>query len=117
MLKKLFGNDETEKELGKAKKAIEVLEERLRVKEKYVREVTDKNYDFRNTILVLEKEIENLNSKPNQFGRVSRATQSNLNILKELKDEGLSYSGIAKKMSEITNENWSKSTVHHLLNK
>lgn len=32
MLKKLFGNDETEKELVKAKESIEVLEERLRVK-------------------------------------------------------------------------------------
>lgn len=117
MLKKLFGNDETEKELVKAKESIEVLEERLRVKEKYVRKVTDENYEFRNTISLLKKEIENLNSKPNQFGRVSRATRSNLNILKELKDEGLSYSAIAKKMTEITNENWSKSTVHLLLNK
>lgn len=117
MLKKFFGNDEIKKELIEAKETIEVLEERLRVKEKYVRAVTDENNKFRDTILLLKEEIEKLKNKPNQFGRISRATKFNLSILKELKDEGLSYSGIAKRMSEIKNENWSKSTVHHLLNK
>lgn len=117
MLKKIFGNDEMKKELIVAKETIEVLEERLRVKEKYVRAAIDENNKFRNTILLLKEEIENLKNKLNQFARISRATESNLNILKELKDEGLSYSVIAKRMSEITNEKWSKSTVHHLLNK
>lgn len=52
---------------------------------------------------------------PDRFGRISRATDRNLNILQELKEEGLSYSQIAKRMVGYTGEDWSKSTVHYLL--
>lgn len=117
MLNKIFRNDEIKKELLKSKNTIAVLEERLSIKEKHMKVITDENYGLRNNIRLLKEEINKLKNTPNQFGRVSRATECNLNILRELREEGLSYSAIAKKKKEITGEKWSKSTVHHLLNK
>lgn len=117
MLNKIFRNDEIKKELIKAKDTILVFEERLNIKEKHMKIITDENYELRNNIRLLKEKINKLKNTPNQFGRVSRATERNINILKELKEEGLSYSAIAKKITETTGEKWSKSTVHHLLNK
>jgi predicted RNase H-like nuclease (RuvC/YqgF family) len=117
MLNKLFGNDEIKEELEIAKDSIVVLEERLRGKEVYVQSLKDDNQQLRTEIQLLKEEIKRLKNVPNHFGRVSRATERNLNILRELKSEGLSYSAIAIRMAELTGEKWSKSTVHHLLNR
>lgn len=117
MLNNIFRNNEIKNELHKAKDTILMLEERLSIKERDIKIITDENYELKNNIRLLKEEIKQLKNTPNQFGRVSRATDDNLNILKELRKEGLSYSAIAKKMTEITGEKWSKSTVHHLINK
>ena len=44
-------------------------------------------------------------------GRKSRVDESTLNLMKSLKNQGLSYSQIAKKLEEETKSQWSKSTV------
>lgn len=102
MLDKIFRNDEIKKELLKAKNTIAVLEERLDINEKHMKIITDENYELRNNIRLLKEEIIEFKNTPNQFGRVSRATDSNLNILKELRKECLSYSAIARKDGRIT---------------
>ena len=50
-------------------------------------------------------------------GRKSRVDESTLNLMKFLKNQGLSYSQIAKKLEEETKSQWSKSTVSYVLNK
>lgn len=50
-------------------------------------------------------------------GRKSRVDESTLNLMKSLKNQGLSYSQIAKKLEEETKSQWSKSTVSYVLNK
>ena len=44
-------------------------------------------------------------------GRKNRVDKSTLNLMKSLKNQGLSYSQIAKKLEEETKSQWSKSTV------
>lgn len=50
-------------------------------------------------------------------GLKNRVDESTLNLMKSLKNQGLSYSQIAKKLEEETNSQWSKSTVSYFLNK
>lgn len=50
-------------------------------------------------------------------GRKSRVDENILNLMKSLKNQGLSYSQIAKKLEEETKSQWSKSTVSYVLNK
>ena len=46
-------------------------------------------------------------------GRRSRVDESTLNLMKSLKNQGLGYSQIAKKLEEETKSQWSKSTVSY----
>jgi hypothetical protein len=72
----------------------------------------------RNFSEILQREVSELTNKldikkfcPSRFGRISSATDRNLNILQELKEEGLSYSAIAERMIGYTSEDWSKNNL------
>ncbi len=115
MLKKIFMNEELKQKLEEANGRIEALEHRIGVNMKYVEELKDENRGLRSINRLLNERIEELKNTPNQFGRTTRATNRNLNILRELKNEGLSYSKIAKRMTELRNEYWSKRASFHIV--
>lgn len=50
-------------------------------------------------------------------GRKSRVDENIINLVKTLKNQGLSYSQIAEKLIEETKSSWSKSTVSYILHK
>jgi len=115
MFDKLFGQDELNKELEDAKEQILKLQGELLRKDLMIKAHVEKIETLQREVNRLTEAIEIQKFSPDHFGRISRATDRNLNILQELKEEGLSYSQIAERMEGYTGEDWSKSTVHYLL--
>lgn len=115
MFDKLFGQEELNKELEDAKEQILKLQgEQLR-KDLMIKSQVGKLNELQAEVDKLKDALDIKKFSPDRFGRISRATDRNLNILQELKEEGLSYSKIAERMVGYTGEDWSKSTVHYLL--
>jgi len=115
MFDKLFGQEELHKEFDDAKEQILKLQGELLRKDLKIKTQAEKIEKLQKEVYELNEKIEIKKFSPNRFGRISRATERNLNILQELKEEGLSYSAIAERMVGYTGEDWSKSTVHYLL--
>ncbi|MCT4612456.1 MAG: hypothetical protein N4A47_03710 [Clostridia bacterium] len=140
----IFSSNTTE-QLKKAKEEIAVLQERVKVKDRQIaqlnheniklclttvdkediekyKELLQKNQEEYNDLLVrynkLLREYRTLkNTVQKPVVRPSRKTEKNLELIKEFKARGMSYSQIAKAMEEVTGENWAKSTIHMFLNK
>jgi len=115
MFDKLFGQDELNKELEDAKEQILKLQGELLRKDLMIKAYIERIEILQIEVNRLTEKLDIQKFRPDRFGRISRATDRNLNILQELKEEGLSYSKIAERMEGYTGEDWSKSTVHYLL--
>lgn len=115
MFDKLFGQDELHKELEDSKEQILKLQGELLRKDLMIKAHFKKIEILQTEVNRLSDELDIQKFSPDRFGKISRATERNLNILQELKEEGLSYSRIAERMEGYTGEDWSKSTVHYLL--
>lgn len=89
--------------------------------EKYKEQIQKKQEEYNdllqkyNKLLTDYKALKNTVQKP--VVRTSRKTEKNLELIKEFKARGMSYSQIAKAMEEATGENWAKSTIYMFLNK
>jgi len=117
MLGKLFGVEEAKEELKNAKEEIQVLEHKLQIKEKAIKQLEDAVRILEENIKSLLDENDQLQARPDHFGRKSRASGEHMRLLKMYQCNDLSYQEIAHKMTEYTGEKWSKSTVHYLLTK
>lgn len=115
MFDKIFGHDELHKELEEAKEQILTLQSEILIKDLKIKSQSKEIEALRSENVELKEKLDIKKFSPDRFGRISRATERNLNILREMQQEGLSFSKIAKKMTDITGEDWSKSTVHYLL--
>lgn len=92
MLDKLFANDELKIELEKAKDQILTLQSQIYRKDLKIRTQNEELQTLCHQVLDLKEELDSKKFSQDRFGRISRATERNLNILKELQEEGLSYS-------------------------
>ncbi|HCX04520.1 MAG TPA: hypothetical protein DHM42_08525 [Clostridiales bacterium] len=117
MLGKLFGVEEVKAELQEAREEIQVLEHKLELKEKAIKQLKDAVSILEENIKSLLDENDQLKARPDHFGRSSRASGEHMRLLKMYQYNQLSYQEIADKMTEYTDEKWSKSTVHYLLTK
>ena len=117
MLGKLFGVEEVKAELQEAREEIQVLEHKLQIKEKAIKQLEDMVMILEENIKSLLDENDQLKARPDHFGRMSRASGEHMRLLKMYQCNELSYKEIADKMTEYTDEKWSKSTVHYLLTK
>lgn len=115
MFDKLFGLEELHKEIEEANEQILRLQSDLLCKDLMIKSQIGKIEELQAEVTELKDALDIKKFSPDRFGRISRATDRNLNILQELKEEGLSYSAIAERMVGYTGEDWSKSTVHYLL--
>lgn len=115
MFDKLFGQDELHKELERAREQILNLQGELLRKDLMIKAQIGKIEELQAEVAELKNTLDIKKFSPDRFGRISRATERNLNILQELREEGLSYSAIAERMVGYTGEDWTKSTVHYLL--
>lgn len=117
MLGKLFGVEELKTELQEARERIELLEHKLQIKETSISQLEDMVNLLEQKNQELLDETDQLKARPDHFGRVSRASDEHMILLKMYQCNELSYQEIADKMTEYTGEKWSKSTVHYLLTK
>lgn len=117
MLGKLFGVEELKAELQEAREEIQVLEHKVQIKETTIRQLQDAVMILEQKNKALLDENDQLKARPDHFGRVSRASDEHMTLLKIYKCNKLSYQEIADKITEYTGEKWSKSTVHYLLTK
>ena len=89
----------------------------------FIEILKSENKNLMKQINIISKSSTEINNRPplvsnvRGTGRKSRVDESTLNLMKSLKNQGLSYSKIAKKLEEETNSQWSKSTVSYVLNK
>jgi len=115
MFEKLFGLEELHKELEGAREQILNLQGELLRKDLMIKAQIGKIEELQADVTTLKEALDIKKFSSDRFGRISRVTERNLNILQELMEEGLSYSAIAERMVGYTGEDWSKSTVHCLL--
>lgn len=85
---------------------------KLELKELYAQQ-------YRNLTAKNSSEINCCPPKHNErgAGRKSRADDKTIKLIKSYRKKGLSHRQIADKLTEITNEQWSKSTIGYILRK
>lgn len=115
MFEKLLRHDELNNELEEAREQTLRLKGELLRKDLKIKNQAEKLEALHEEVAKLKEDLDIQKFSPDRFGRISRATERNLNILQELKAEGLSYAKIAERMVGYTGEDWSKSTVHYML--